>query len=189
MPDYFPLFDSTSGKRVFNATGMPVFARVRSGNAGVPITITSEITSAFFPGTPTGTSVVNNTFSLARISYGTFSSFSPSSTSEHIYQITNIGQDSGGTTWYLTATIFGLSLSYNATDNRMQFVVNFGVKMSTFPTYGVGGFQDNFSKTLYKTSNVYFPEGDYTTPSPTGGTIDGMTATISIPSSVTFTEA
>ena len=47
MPTYYPLFNSSfsPARRVFNAAGAPVFARIRSGSATLTITISGSATS------------------------------------------------------------------------------------------------------------------------------------------------
>lgn len=185
MPDYFPIFNST-GRRVFNSSGQPVFGRIRNGSVSFTLgtrVVFSGSTNYSIPG---GTVSISHSYTLTRSNYATFSS-----DATEYYSDLFLGTDAFSRTWTIRAKLKSVTFGYlsgsgfRISANHTGVVLLSGVE-STLAASITPGYT--------KASSLYIPEGTYT-PSPSSGTngtpYNGQTDVYADPNSVsvTFTEA
>ncbi len=186
MPDYYPLFDGT-GKRVCNASGAPVFARVRAGSLSPAVSVYAYCEEApVIPGptAPAGNTTLTVSPTLTRSSYTSFSAYSNSTYTAWSY----IGTDGSGKLWYIRGIITNVEVSYSS---GFRLYVRAGVQRGVKNTGGTIVMWDEMVASwsyLTKSSGVYVPDGDYTT-AETTKTLDYLGLTLNVPFAATFTES
>lgn len=190
MPDYKPLFNSSTGKRVFNAAGAPVFAYVRAGSLSLPISVVcSCYEREVIPGplAPAGSITITQNLSLARSGYSTFANYTNSTWSAWQY----IGTADNGTQWYIRGMITFVQVSYSS-GFRVQVQANVargylsGGTIYAWDAYMSGPAAFPY---LTKTSGIYLPDGDYSVSPNTITAANGYhSLTVTVPATATFVE-
>lgn len=156
MPTYHPLFDSNN-RRVFNMSGLPVFARVRNGNVSVTLTATGSWTGTS-DGIPNGS--VNGSFScvFTRSSYGTFT---PSGTSGHWSSY--LGKNSFNQDYWIILQLEALSFSYSTALHKFVLSHSWRAWPKNDPSDTSGSLLGTSTRqaTSVKNSSLFVPEGSY----------------------------
>ena len=135
MSDYLPLFDSsyTPARRVFNAAGAPVFARVRSGTVDIPFAITGTVVpdpDAIPYPPPAGSTTFSPTISLTRTAYESFTTASSVVYSDYVV----IGTTNEGfflTEWAIRCYVYNVTCAYISSSAGFRITARAGVQRSS----------------------------------------------------------
>lgn len=184
MPDYFPLFNGAN-KRVFDATGAPVFARVRSGSIGVTMSATGAWTGSA-DGIPTGSVNGSLAVTFTRSSYG---SFTPSATTGHWSSY--LGKNSNDVDYWIILQLESLAFSYSGTEHKFVLAHAWRAWPSPDPNNTSGSILGTPTVNAYsrKSAEFYFPEGTYTPDWTVFTSSFGSRITLPGSLALTFTEA
>jgi len=183
MPEYYPLFDSTSGKPLFNMDGAPVFARVRSGyiSFSFSITGTCEATNHH----PGGTQTYSFDGRFTRTSWKEFTNNVP--VGGFWAPCLGIGNDFWGYPTYVQLHFDAFYLVYISKTVGWRLLVEtsfFCFSIIDGTHYGWGACSD--SSEYFKSARVLIPDGTYDKGPPTGNGSDYPGFSLTVPDSVSL---
>jgi len=187
MPEYYPLFDSTSGKPLFNMDGAPVFARVRSGYISCSISVTG--TCAATNRYPGGTQTYSFDGIFTRTSWKNFTSNVPPTLDAPYLFIGN--DDYWGYPTYvrLRCTDFYMTYVSKTVGWRLTFKPwFFRYSLIDGIYHGNGGCFERFE--YFKSDRILIPDGTYDrVPATDAGSYDdGFSLTVPDSVSLVFHE-
>lgn len=182
MPDFLPLFDG-SNRRVFDGSGKPVFARIRTGSIDVTITATGSWNGNY--SIPAGS--VNGSFSasFARTSYGAFASPSLPGT-----WVNYLGKYQDTTDYWLILKLEYLAFGYSQAAQKFLLYHSWRCWPHTDPANTSGsplGTNTRAAQSV-KSSSLLFPEGAYAPDWTSYSDPDGCSIAFPATLSLVFTE-